>query len=241
MLRRRRERLVIGRSGTDVVLRGAEHGEGAQGIVGYRALPASGRGRGVLVLHDGAGLSEEVRDACDRLARGGFAAVAPDLMPQDTGPDPTEALPALDPAAERVLDAIDAAVYELLCNDATEGAQVGALGFGAGGVVALRAAMHNRRIGAVVDFYGADDLGAADTSALEVDVLAVVGDKDEIVSEDRMRSLAARLEAAGARVHVRVQPGVGHDFMNEARAEHFDAVAAAQGWDAALAYLRAEL
>jgi carboxymethylenebutenolidase len=230
---------VIGRSGTDVVLGDAAHG--AHGTVGYRALPASGRGRGVLVLHDGAGLTEEVRDTCDRLAREGFAAVAPDLMHGRTGSDPAAATGrAADPGAEHTLAAIDAGVHELLCNDATEGAQVGALGFGDGGVLALRAAMHNRRIGVVVDFYGAA-LEIADLSPLDVEVLAVVGDKDEIVSEAGMRSLASRLQSAGARVHVRVQPGAGHDFMNEERADRFDAVAAAQGWDAALAYLRAEL
>ena len=49
------------------------------------------------------------------------------------------------------------------------------------------------------------------------------------------------VSAGMRRVHVRVQPGVGHGFMNEERADRFDAAAAAQGWDAALAYLRAEL
>jgi carboxymethylenebutenolidase len=231
---------VIGRSGTEVVLGEAKHGDGARSIAGYRALPVSGRGRGVLVLHGGAGLTEGVRDTCDRLAREGFAAVAPDLLYGRSGPDPAAAGRAIDAAAESVLAAIDAAVHELLCNDAIEGAQVGALGFGDGGVLALRAAMHNRRIGAVVDFYGAD-LEAADISPLDVEVLAVVGDKDEMASEARMRGLASRLESAGARVHVRVQPGAGHDFMDEERADRFDAVAAAEGWNAALAYLRAEL
>jgi carboxymethylenebutenolidase len=232
---------VIGRSGSDVLLGDAEHGEVTHGVVGYRALPASGRGRGVLVLHAGASLAEDDRDTCDRLARAGFAAVAPDLSQGCTGSHPAAAPGrAAGPAAECALAAIDAAVHELLCNDATEGPQVGALGFGDGGVLALRAAMHNRRIGVVVDFYGAA-LGSSDIAPLDVEVLAVVGDKDEIVSEAQMRSLASCLEAAGARVHVRVQPGVGHGFMNEERADRFDAAAAAQGWDAALAYLRAEL
>jgi len=227
---------VIGRSGTDVLLGDAEHG-----MVGYRALPAGGRGRGVVVLHDGAGLTEWVRDTCDRLAREGFAAVAPNLTQGRDGVDPAEAASTVAPLDGRlVLAAIDAAVHELLCNDATEGAQVGAFGFGDGGALALRAAMHNRRIGVVVDFYGAD-LEISDLSAFDAEVLVVVGDKGEVVSEAQMQVLATRLESAGARVHVCVHPGVGHDFMNEERADRFDAVAAAQGWDAALATLRAEL
>src|SRR5258708_38033868 len=46
---------------------------------GYLALPAAGKGRGVLVLHTWWGLTEPFRRVCDRLAQEGFVALAPDL------------------------------------------------------------------------------------------------------------------------------------------------------------------
>src|SRR5262245_7618929 len=44
------------------------------------AIPASGHGPGVMVLHEAWGLDGWVRAVCARLAREGFAALAPDLF-----------------------------------------------------------------------------------------------------------------------------------------------------------------
>ena len=47
--------------------------------VGYLAVPATGKGPGVLVLHAWWGLNETMKALCDRLAGEGFVAFAPDL------------------------------------------------------------------------------------------------------------------------------------------------------------------
>src|SRR5690242_5379462 len=46
---------------------------------GYLALPATGQGRPVLVLHAWWGLNDTMRGVCTRLADAGFVAFAPDL------------------------------------------------------------------------------------------------------------------------------------------------------------------
>src|SRR2546421_11884608 len=48
-------------------------------VSGYLAVPKSGHGPGVLVLHAWWGLNDFFKDLCERLAREGFVAVAPDL------------------------------------------------------------------------------------------------------------------------------------------------------------------
>ena len=45
----------------------------------YLAKPKSGKGKGVLVLHAWWGLNPFIRKFCDRLAKEGFVALAPDL------------------------------------------------------------------------------------------------------------------------------------------------------------------
>jgi carboxymethylenebutenolidase len=46
---------------------------------GYIAIPEHGHGPGVLVFHAWWGLTPFFKSVCDRLAREGFVALAPDL------------------------------------------------------------------------------------------------------------------------------------------------------------------
>src|SRR4249919_1711251 len=46
---------------------------------GYLAMPPSGKGDGVLVLHAWWGLNDTIKAICTRLAEAGFVAFAPDL------------------------------------------------------------------------------------------------------------------------------------------------------------------
>ena len=94
----------------------ASDGEEARG---YLSLPASGRGPGVIVIQEWWGLVPHIRDVCDRMAREGFVALAPDLYRGESTDDPDVAsrlmmdleIPRaardLDAAGEVVADAVD--------------------------------------------------------------------------------------------------------------------------------------
>src|SRR5918999_2500149 len=58
---------------------------------GYLAVPESGRGPGVVVLQEWWGVDDHVRDVCDRFAKEGFIALAPDLYRGETTDQPDEA------------------------------------------------------------------------------------------------------------------------------------------------------
>ncbi|MEN8161510.1 MAG: dienelactone hydrolase family protein, partial [Myxococcota bacterium] len=58
---------------------------------GYLAKPARGSGPGVLVIQEWWGLVDHIRDVCDRFARAGFVALAPDLYRGETTTDPDAA------------------------------------------------------------------------------------------------------------------------------------------------------
>jgi carboxymethylenebutenolidase len=137
--------------------------------------------------------------------------------------------------------ALDAAVTELLSLDACEGPRLAALGFGAGGELALLAAARSRRIGAVVSCYGFLPQLAPPGPPLEAAVLGISGERDALLPPERALARRAALEAAGARVEWRTLPGAGHDFMDASRPDAFDARAAAEAWEVLLAFLRAEL
>jgi carboxymethylenebutenolidase len=214
---------------------------------GYLARPASGAGPGLLVLHEAAGLDAALRDVCDRLGRAGFAALAPDLYDGRRATSRHEALglaSGLDAGA--VARRLEDAVSCLLGEACVEGVRVGAVGFCLGGHLALLAGSLGARVGAVVDFYGLDPAGrdgalSVGLAGLRAPVLGIFGADDECIPAERVEELRADLAAAGVRAHLRVEPGVGHGFMNPARPERFDAHAADAGWDRMLAFLRAEL
>lgn len=215
--------------------------EGEQ-LSGYLAHPAGGTGRGVLVLHEAWGLVDPIRDVCDRLARSGFVALAPDLFRggvAETLEAAGRRVASLD--ADRVGLDLDACVAALLDHHAVEGGRVGVVGFCMGGHLALVCASRTGRVAAAVDFYGVDTGVPLELSGLEAAVLAIFGGNDEYVPADAIACLREQLDTAGCRAGVLVEPDAGHAFMNEARPDRYDAAAAARGWNRMLAFLRAEL
>ena len=209
------------RAGSDIELE-LRGGSGAEKAAAYHAIPATGRGKGVLVLDESGALTDFARDACDRLARSGFAALAPDL-------------PAGCAAGPR----IDAAARHLLDDHATDGPRVGALGFEDGAVRLLENA--DAGIACIVDCGGVppvadDEAGAIDAASLpSVPLLLLFGERDEGVEDAR------RLQRALGASRLQLLPEAGAGFMNPARADAYAAEAAAGAWDAALAFLGASL
>jgi carboxymethylenebutenolidase len=221
--------VTLGRSGSDF-----EFSCGAGSVAAYRAIPPTGRGRGVLVVGEAPGLAAFERDVCDRLARAGFVALAPGLPQAAGGGCDAEAAPPI----------LDGALDELLNCDATDAAQLGVLAFGAGAARGLLTAARNRRVAAVVACDGAlesEALDAAELPAVGAPLLWILGAEDDLLASGAARDAEARLSEAGVSVRLCAQPGAGHGFLDEGRVEVFDAAAAAEAWDLALAFLGAEL
>lgn len=195
------------------------------------SAPGSGHGPGVLVLAADPRHGDLAREACARLARHGFVAWAPEL-PTATGGAPTD--------SERA--AVDAAAVQLFCEHATDGARLGLVGFGRGGLLALDAAARGARVAAVIGLDVSADLAAlcGSLACLDGFVLMVFAEKDPAVA-DGYAAFERRLREESVACDLRVQPGVDEGFLDPARADRYDAAAARATWDAALARLRAEL
>jgi carboxymethylenebutenolidase len=224
------------RAGTEI-----EFSSNGDQVRGYLATPV-GRGPGLIVIQEWWGLVDHIRDVCDRLAREGFVALAPDLYRGEATSDPDEAgrlMMGLEiPRAARDLDG---AVEALRRQDAVDGSRVGAVGFCMGGQLALYAATRNPRVGAVVDFYGIHPQVTLDLSGLEAPVLGIFAERDGFVSPDAARKLESELRAAGKRASFQIYEGVDHAFFNDTRPDVYDADAAARAWADTIAFFRAEL
>src|SRR5438874_4861115 len=97
----------------------------------YLAVPEHGSGPGVLVLHAWWGLNDFFKQVCDRLAREGFIALAPDLYhgKTTTSIEEAERLVSEQIEGEEVSQDLTASIDYLLKQPGTRGKALGVIGF----------------------------------------------------------------------------------------------------------------
>jgi len=208
----------------------------------YVATPASGRGPGLVVLQEWWGLVPQIRDVCDRLARSGFVALAPDLFRGESTTDPDVAgRLMMELEIERAGRDLGAAVEALRREPATDGSRVGCIGFCMGGQLALYAACLRPEIAAVVDCYGVHPKVSLDFESCRAKVLGIFAENDDFISSADVQLLDEALSKAGVEAKLMTYLGVQHAFMNDARPDVFDAETAAEAWHDIENFLDAEL
>ena len=128
---------------------------------GFLALPASGMGAGILVLHAWWGLNDTIKATCTRLADSGFVAFAPDLYHgkvADNIPDAETLGKALDANFLQAKAEIAEACLFLDGHVGTANGGLAVIGFSLGVYYALDlAAADPEHIHSVVIFYGSGD------------------------------------------------------------------------------------
>lgn len=122
---------------------------------GYLAIPEKGKGPGVVVIQEWWGLVDHIKNVCDRFAKEGYAALAPDLYHGKTTRSPDEAgkLMMAMSISEAEKD-LRGGIQYLIAHQACQGDKVGTIGFCMGGALSLYAATKNPQVGACVVFYG---------------------------------------------------------------------------------------
>lgn len=208
---------------------------------GYLAVPASGSGRGVIVIQEWWGLTDHIAEVADRLAAAGFVALAPDLFGGKTAHDADEAgrlmteLP-VDQAARDLGGAVDF----LLSHDAVTSSTVGTVGFCmGGGFVLLLAAQQGSRVSAAVPFYGVGPAVPATYTGLTAAVQGHYGERDDFypVADAKKQEQQIRAES-GAPVEF-FYYDAAHAFHNDTNAlGTYDAADAKLAWDRTVSFLR---
>ena len=209
---------------------------------GYLSLPQAGRGPGVVVIQEWWGLVPHIREVADRFAAAGFVALAPDLYHGEVARSPDEAgkmMMALN-IAQTEKDLRGAGEY-LINHEATEGDQVGTVGFCMGGVLALYAASKNERVGACVVFYGIHPKVEPDFGSLKAPVLGLYAEKDDFVPPAAVRALEEKMAEHGKSIETHIYPGTDHAFFNDSRPEVYDAESAADAWRRTTEFFRKHL
>ena len=222
-------------------------GDGAMGA--HVAVPASGSGPGMVLIHDIFGVNAYFRDVAQRLADAGYVVLAPDLFWRT---QPGLDLPNDDAGMNLGMAAAQALDGELALADTltalaalrelpeVAGGRAGIIGFCFGGSMAWRVAAADDPDVAVV-YYGSAVPGALD---LADDVICPMimhwGGADPFIPREGIDAVAA-MAAERDNIECHIHEGAGHAFDNH-HSEHFSVpAAAAAAWELTAAFLAREL
>lgn len=205
---------------------------------GYLAVPKSGTGPGVVVLHAWWGLNDFFRGFCDRLAAEGFMALAPDLFSGkvaatiEQAEELTSRLNETDDMPPLVL----AAANDL--SQRSSGRSLGVIGFSFGAYWARWLAQERPDlIRAVTIFYG----NGWNVRPSDAAYLGHFAETDPYTSTEAVEELEQALRGFKRPTKFHTYPGTGHWFMEADRPQAYDAQASQLAWERTVAFLREHL
>ena len=211
-------------------------------VRGYLVLPAKATAPvpGVVVVHENRGLNPYIEDVARRVAKAGFAALAPDGLSSVGG------YPGNDDLGRELQRKVDGgrlmndffAAVEFLMDDARTTRKVGITGFCYGGGVCHAAAVAYPELAAAVPFYGRQ-ADPEDVPRIRAPLLMHFAEDDPNVNAT-WPAYEAALKAAGTRYEAYFYPGTGHGFHNDST-PRYDEAAAKLAWDRTLAWFRKHL
>ncbi len=206
---------------------------------GYLAIPPTGKGSAVLVLHAWWGLNDTMKAFCTRLADAGFVAFAPDLYHgkvADNIADAETLARALNTNHLQAAAEIADATKFLNERAGQTGSGLAVIGFSLGANYALDlAAADPEHIRSVVLFYGT---GGDDFSSSKAAYLGHFAENDEFEPQASVDELEASLRRAGRPVTFYTYTGTGHWFFEPDRSHAYNQAAASLAWDRTVAFLR---
>ncbi len=206
---------------------------------GYLALPPTGKGPGVLVLHAWWGLNATMRAFCTRLAASGFVAFAPDLYHGKIADNiaDAEALVKVLNTNQLQAEADIAAATTFLYERARQGdGGLAVIGFSLGANYALDLAEHDpEHIRSVVLFYGT---GGDDFSNSKAAYLGHFAENDDFEPQSSVDALEETLRRAGRPATFYTYAGTGHWFFESDVSQAYNPAAASLAWDRTLAFLK---
>ena len=230
----------------------------AADLEGYVERPQGhGPWPGVVVIMEAFGVTGHIQNACKRLARAGFVALAPDHFHGEVVPYNSE----MQKILERISNLKDAQLVEEVGQsldwldgqpDVKEGSH-GIIGFCMGGRLAfLSNCRHATRLKAAVAFYGGgiapgthpDRLGRTppigEAQDMQAPIFLGYGADDQGIPGDEHARIAKTLTDLKKRYMLSVYPGAGHAFLCEERPAYAPKVEPI-AWQDAIAFLKANL
>jgi dienelactone hydrolase len=204
-----------------MIMRDIAYKCGDLNLTGYFAAPDGGGGRpGVLVCHQGGGLTEHTRERARMLAELGYAAFALDMYGK-VATRVEEAMPLMLPLVqnpEEMRKRAQAGLDILKAQPEVDATRLAAIGYCFGGALVLELARFARELSCVVAFHPGMappvPLPDSDDRKIECKVMVCAGADDPFVPPTAREKFAELMKAAGADWQLLVYGGAGHSFTD---------------------------
>lgn len=199
-------------------LQAIDYRDGEQAFTGYLADGSrDSHVPGVLVAHEGPGISNHTKERTRRLAELGYVAFAADLY--------GEAEPTLERRKQLVKQLradrptlrrrVGAAFSMLLAHPHVDPDRTAAIGFCFGGMAVLELARSGADVHAVVGFHADLTTSVAEPAHMfRAKVLMCLGAEDPIVDATQRNGFVAEMTAAKVDWQMLLYGGAGHSFTN---------------------------
>jgi dienelactone hydrolase len=180
-----------------------------------------GKRPGVLVCHEGPGLTDHTKNIAARLAAIGYAAFAMDYY-GDGKPlaNPADSMSRLapwraDPTGIRVR--ANKALETLAAQKEVDPARLAVIGYCFGGTTALEVGRSGSDVKAIVGFHsGLATTRPQDARNIKGKVLVCIGAEDPIIPPEQRAAFEKEMQAAGCDWRLQLYGGAGHSFTNPA-------------------------
>ena len=216
----------------------------SQGLSGYYVTPSGGGTfPSVVVIMEAFGLNDYIKSVCDRFAKVGYAALAPDFYHGDTYEysDLKGAIAKLKSLKDDVVMAeFGKGLGFLAQKPELKGKKTGVIGFCMGGRYTFLAnEAHASELKAAVAFYGAGIAPAEDqmgrpsllgqVEAMQAPIMLMYGADDNSISAEEHQRIALALSQAKKRYSMNIFPKAGHGFFCDQR-DSYSPEASAEAW-----------
>ena len=203
---------------------------------GYLAYPTDKvQSPAIIVIQEWWGVDEHIKDITERLARLGFAALAPDLYHGQITSEPDEARKlAMSLEYDKAAKEIDGAAHWLTQQTFAAGPHFGCIGFCMGGGLALTTAIRNDSVAATIVYYGGLPNPASKLESIHSPVLAFYGEGES----ERAIQLQETLVNHNKPIELHIYELAAHGFFNDTNKSGYDIRAASDSWPRAIAFFR---
>ncbi|HET7545140.1 MAG TPA: dienelactone hydrolase family protein [Polyangiaceae bacterium] len=198
-----------------------EYAHGGVTFIGELSRPDTDGGArpGILVVHEGTGITEHAKRRARELAERGFVALAADMFGGGSvAPSLVEGRPrmmALRGDLELLRARVNAGLTALRAQPGVDAKRLAAIGFCFGGMCVLELARSGADVQGVVSFHGILRTDRpAGPGDIKGKVLACHGAADPFVSAEEVAVFQKELSEAGVDWHLLVNGGAGHGFTN---------------------------